>query len=173
MSSSDAWLNVLSGISQGSFDKIYLGDASGNVVDLHALLAAGGCGIANNAVLPLSLNSRVLSLDLNSFCIAAASPLLLQDGQMSLNASYITTATYNADMQTKIDTLTASSGVQIAGSGSSRTLAATGWRICARPATGWCNADWSNLFAWYRHAWRLFSGPPRPERFVDERTIQL
>ena len=39
MSSHDAWLNVLTGISQGSFDKIYLRDASGNMVDLLTLLA--------------------------------------------------------------------------------------------------------------------------------------
>ena len=126
MSSSDMWLNVLSGISQGSFDKIYLRDASGNLVDLLALIAAGGGGTVNNAVLPLSINSGVLSLDLSGFCTAATSPLLLQNGLMTLNASYVTTATHNADMQTKIDTLTAGNGIQITGSGTSRTITATG-----------------------------------------------
>ena len=37
MSSYDTWLNVLTGISQGSLDKIYLRDASGNMVDLLTL----------------------------------------------------------------------------------------------------------------------------------------
>ena len=42
MSSYDTWLNVLTGISQGSFDKIYLRDASGNMVDLLTLLGSLG-----------------------------------------------------------------------------------------------------------------------------------
>ena len=42
MSSYDTWLNVLTGISQGSFDKIYLRDASGNMIDLLTLLGSLG-----------------------------------------------------------------------------------------------------------------------------------
>ena len=42
MSSYDTWLNVLTGMSQGSFDKVYLRDASGNMVDLLTLLAGAG-----------------------------------------------------------------------------------------------------------------------------------
>ena len=47
MSSHDTWLNVLTGISQGSFDKIYLKDASGNMVDLLTLLGTLGGGITD------------------------------------------------------------------------------------------------------------------------------
>ncbi len=47
MSSYDTWLNVLTGMSQGSFDKVYLRDASGNMVDLLTLLGTLGGGITD------------------------------------------------------------------------------------------------------------------------------
>ena len=37
MSSYDTWHNLLSGISQGSFDKIYIRVANGNMVDILTL----------------------------------------------------------------------------------------------------------------------------------------
>ena len=42
MASYETWKNILTGISQGSFDKIYLRDASGNMVDLLTLLGSLG-----------------------------------------------------------------------------------------------------------------------------------
>ena len=47
MSSYDTWHNILTGISQGSFDKIFLRDASGNMVDLLTLLGPLGGGITD------------------------------------------------------------------------------------------------------------------------------
>ena len=41
------WLNELTGISQGSFDTIYLRDANGNMVDLLTLLGTLGGGITD------------------------------------------------------------------------------------------------------------------------------
>ena len=70
MSSYDTWHNLLSGISQGSFDKIYIRDANGNMVGILTLLAGAG-GTVTIAILPLSINSGVLSLDLSGFCTSA------------------------------------------------------------------------------------------------------
>ena len=61
MSSYDTWLNVLTGISQGSFDKIYLRDASGNMVDLLTLLGSLGSVtdvISNSSELVVTMNER-------------------------------------------------------------------------------------------------------------------
>ena len=92
MSSFDTWHNLLSGISQGSFDKIYLRDANGNMVDLLTLLAASGGsgsggGTVTSASLPLSINSGVLSLDVSGFATAATSPLNLQNGLLTIDLS--------------------------------------------------------------------------------------
>ena len=96
MSSYDTWHNLLSGISQGSFDKIYIRDASGNVVDILSLLA-GANGTVTSASLPLSINSGVLSLDLSGFCTSASTPLSLTSGQMTIDlTSYSTTSQMNA-----------------------------------------------------------------------------
>ena len=96
MSSYDTWLNVLTGISQGSFDKVYLRDASGNMVDLLTLLAGAG-GTVTSATPPLTINSGVLSLDLSGFCTSASSPLSLTGGQMTVDlTSYSTTTQMNA-----------------------------------------------------------------------------
>ena len=96
MSSYDTWLNVLTGISQGSFDKVYLRDASGNMVDLLTLLAGAG-GTVTSATLPLSINSGALNLDVSGFCTSASSPLSLTGGQMTIDlTSYSTTTQMNA-----------------------------------------------------------------------------
>ena len=96
MSSYDTWLNVLTGMSQGSFDKVYLRDASGNMVDLLTLLAGAG-GTVTSATLPLSINSGALSLDVSGFCTSASSPLSLTGGQMTIDlTSYSTTTQMNA-----------------------------------------------------------------------------
>jgi hypothetical protein len=96
MSSYDTWLNVLTGMSQGSFDKVYLRDASGNMVDLLTLLAGAGSTVTS-ATLPLSINSGALSLDVSGFCTSANSPLTLTGGQMTIDlTSYSTTTQMNA-----------------------------------------------------------------------------
>ena len=54
MSSYDTWLNVLTGISQGFFDEIYIRDANGNVVDILKLVGGGSSGGAvTSATAPL------------------------------------------------------------------------------------------------------------------------
>ena len=58
MASYDTWHNLLTGISQGSFDKIYIKDANGNFVDLLTL-----CGAVTSVSSPLSLTNGILSLN--------------------------------------------------------------------------------------------------------------
>ena len=94
MSSYDTWHNLLSGISQGSFDKIYVRDANGNMVDLLTLLAASGGsgGTVTSASLPLSIdNAGALSLDASGFATAATSPLNLQNGLLTIDLSQYST----------------------------------------------------------------------------------
>ena len=96
MSSYDTWHNLLSGISQGSFDKIYVKDSNGAMTDILTLLAGAG-GTVTSATLPLSINSGVLSLDLSGFCTSANTPLSLTGGQMTIDlTSYSTTTQVNA-----------------------------------------------------------------------------
>ena len=45
-----------------------------------------------SATSSLQINSGVLSLDLSGPCMAATSPLVLTNGQMFLNTSYIPTS---------------------------------------------------------------------------------
>ena len=82
MSSYDTWLNVLTGISQGSFDKIYLRDASGNMVDLLTIIGlgggGGGGGTVTSATAPLAIDSNgVLSISLAGYATNAAVNSLL------------------------------------------------------------------------------------------------
>ena len=96
MSSYDTWHNLLSGISQGSFDKIYVKGSNGAMTDILTLLAGAG-GTVTSATLPLSINSGTLSLDLSGFCTSASTPLSLTGGQMTIDlTSYSTTAQMNA-----------------------------------------------------------------------------
>ena len=80
MSSYDTWLNVLTGISQGSFDKIYLRDASGNMVDLLTLLGTLGGGItdvisqSSELVVTTNGSTKILTLNLE----AGHAPTLLR-----------------------------------------------------------------------------------------------
>ena len=73
MSSYNTWHNLLSGISQGSFDTIYIKDSNGAMTDILTLLA-GASGTVTSATLPLSINSGVLSLDLSGLCTSASNP---------------------------------------------------------------------------------------------------
>ena len=61
--SSDNWLNMLTGLSQGSFDKLYIKDANGAVVDILTLLGqGGGGGLVQSVSAPLALSNGVLSI---------------------------------------------------------------------------------------------------------------
>ncbi len=91
MSSYDTWHNLLSGISQGSFDKIYVKDNSGAMTDILTLLAGAG-GTVTGASPPLSINSGVLSLDLSGFCTSASTPLSLTSGQMTIDLTSYSTS---------------------------------------------------------------------------------
>ena len=77
MSSYDTWTNVLTGISQGSFDKIYLRDASGNMVDLLTLLgslASVTDVISQSSELIVTTNgsSKILTLNLGGYVTSTA-----------------------------------------------------------------------------------------------------
>ena len=84
ISSYDTWHNLLSGISQGSFDKIYVKDSNGAMTDI-LMLVAGAGGTVTSATPPLTINSGVLSLDLSGFCTSASTPLSLTGGQMTID----------------------------------------------------------------------------------------
>ena len=91
MSSYNTWHNLLGGIAQGSFDKIYVKDSNGAMTDILTLPAGAG-GTVTSATLPLSINSGVvLGLDLSGFCTSASAPLSLTSGQMTIDfTSYST-----------------------------------------------------------------------------------
>ena len=63
MSSYDTWHNLLSGISQRSFDKVYIEDANGVMTDLLTLTGPAG-GTETSATVPLSISNKVLSINL-------------------------------------------------------------------------------------------------------------
>ena len=67
MSSYDTWHNLLSGISQGSFDKICIKDANGVMTDLLTLIGAAAGAAVNSATAPLSINNGVLSINLTGY----------------------------------------------------------------------------------------------------------
>ncbi len=81
MSTSDSWLNLLTGISQGRFHSIYIDDGNGNYVDILTLMGSGGGGggIVNSVTLPLSISNGVLSINTSTFCTAASAPLALHN----------------------------------------------------------------------------------------------
>ena len=65
MASYDTWQNILTGISQGTFDKIYIRDSNGNMTDILTLISGSG-GAVTSAVAPLSITNGVLMLDLSN-----------------------------------------------------------------------------------------------------------
>ena len=67
MSSYDTWHNLLSGISQGSFDKIYIKAANGGMTDLLTLMGAAAGAAVNSATAPLSIKNGVLSINLTGY----------------------------------------------------------------------------------------------------------
>ncbi len=70
MSSYDTWHNLLSGISQGSFDKIYVRDASGQMVDLLTLISSGHTGFVTNVALTTALAAYTDTTALNALLAA-------------------------------------------------------------------------------------------------------
>ena len=112
MSSYDTWLNVLTGISQGSFDKIYLRDASGNMVDLLTLLGSSGSVmnvISNSSELVVTTNgtTKILTLNLGGYVTSTALTNAL--------AAYTDTTALTIFLGAKQNTLTAGTGIAISG----------------------------------------------------------
>ena len=113
MSSYDTWLNVLTGISQGSFDKIYIRDASGNMVDLLTLLGSIGGGITDvisqSSELVVSMNgtTKILTLNLGGYVTNTALTNAL--------AAYTDTTALTTLLGAKQNTLTAGTGIAICG----------------------------------------------------------
>ena len=127
MSSYDTWLNVLTGISQGSFDKIYLRDANGNMVDLLTLPGSLGSVtdvISNSSELVVTTNgtAKILTLNLGGYVTNTALTNAL--------AAYTDTTALTIFLGAKQNTLTAGTGIAISGA----TISSTGWYN-----TEWCN----------------------------------
>ena len=121
MSSYDTWLNVLTGISQGSFDTIYLRDASGNMVDLLTLLGSLGGGItnltSNSSELVVTTNGTtkilILTLNLGGYVTSTASANAL--------VAYTDTTALTIFLGAKQNTLTAGTGIAMSGATISST----------------------------------------------------
>ena len=122
MSSYDTWHNLLSGISQGSFDKICIKDGSGAMTDILTLVASGGgaAGVTDvtsqSSELTVATNgtTRQLTLNLSAYASIAAMNTLL--------ANYVLASAYNTAMSAKLDSLTATAPLVVTGTGTSRAL---------------------------------------------------
>ena len=118
MASYDTSQNILTGISQGSFDKIYLRDASGNMVDLLTLLGSLGSVtdvISNSSELVVTTNgtTKILALNLGGYVTSTALTNAL--------AAYTDTTALTAFLGAKQNTLTAGTGIAISGATISST----------------------------------------------------
>ena len=118
MSSYDTWLNVLTGISQGSFDNIYRRDASGNMVDLLTLLGSLGSVtdvISTSSELVVTTNgtTKILALNLGGYVTSTALTNAL--------AAYTDTTALTAFLGAKQNTLTAGTGIAMSGATISST----------------------------------------------------
>jgi hypothetical protein len=107
------WLNTFTGTSQGSFDKLYLRGADGTYTDLLTLLGTAGEGVAEvigGGLVSIVTNGdqRQVVIDLSGYSTSVQAAALL-----------VTALT------PKIDTLTASTGITISGTGATRTIATT------------------------------------------------
>ena len=91
-----AWLNVLTGISQGSFDTLFVKDANGNWVNILSLSGGGGggSGVVQSAQAPLSISYGVISVDLTSY--------LTSNQITTLLTAYSTTTQINAMLQSYV-----------------------------------------------------------------------
>jgi len=115
MSSYDTWLNVLTGISQGSFDTLYVKNASGDMVNVLTLIGASA-GAVSSATAPLNISSGILSIDLSNYTNTAGLATLL-GGKISTTheANKIGAAdvTHLFDFKTQRLTLRTSNGVTL------------------------------------------------------------
>ena len=115
MSSYDTWLNVLTGISQGSFDTLYVKNASGDMVNVLTLIGASA-GAVSSATAPLNISSGILSIDLSNYTNTAGLTTLL-GGKISTTheANKIGAAevTHLFDFKTQTLTLRNSNGVTL------------------------------------------------------------
>ena len=124
MSQLDTFTNMLTGLSRGTFDELIL-YRGGSYQDLNTIFngLGGGSGAitalvgAGAAVVSGTGSSRTITVDLSSHATTAAVNALL--------ANYVLTSAYNTAMATKLDGLTAGSGIQITGSGTARAIACT------------------------------------------------
>jgi hypothetical protein len=112
MSTYDTWLNVLTGLSQGSFDKIYTKDASGNIVDLLTLLGSLGSAtdvISNSSELVVTTNgtTKILTLNLSRYVSSIA--------LMNALAAYTDTTALTTFLGAKQNALTAGPGIAFQG----------------------------------------------------------
>ena len=92
-----AWLNVLTGISQGSFDTLFVKDANGNWINILTLGASGGgggSGVVQSAQAPLYITNGVISVDLASY--------LTSNQITTLLTAYSTTTQINAMLQSYV-----------------------------------------------------------------------
>jgi hypothetical protein len=110
MSSYDTWHNLLSGISQGSFDKIYLRDASGNMVDLLTMIGALGGGItdvisqSSELVVTTNGTTKILTLNLSGYLSSSHEASHVGAANVAFGAF---------DINTRTVTLQNSSGVTV------------------------------------------------------------
>ncbi len=108
-------LNVLTGISQGSFDTLYVKNASGDTVNVLTLIGASA-GAVSSATAPLNISSGILSIDLSNYTNTAGLTTLL-GGKISTTheANKIGAAdvTHLFDFKTQTLTLRNSNGVTL------------------------------------------------------------
>ena len=115
MSQLDTFTNMLTGLSRGTFDELIL-YRGGSYQDLNTIL--NGLGGGSGAITALvGAGAAVVTGTGSSRTITAAVNGLL--------ANYVLTSAYNTTMATKLDSLTAGSGIQITGSGTTRAIACT------------------------------------------------
>ena len=167
MSSYDTWHNLLSGISQGSFDKIYVKDSNGAMTDILTLLASAGSTVAS-ATLPLSVNSGILSLDLSGFCTSASTPLSLTGGQMTIDLTpYSTTAQMNAAIAAALAPYALTTAL-----GSYSTTAQMNTAITNALASYVANTGLTNAFKCFGSPYRHDCPSPRPGGSKDAPRLQ-
>ena len=110
MSSYDTWLNVLTGISQGSFDKIYIRDSNGSMVDLLTLLGSIGGGItdvisqSSELVVTTNGTTKILTLNLSGYLSSSHEASHVGAANVAFGAF---------DINTRTVTLQNSSGVTV------------------------------------------------------------
>ena len=115
MSSHVTWLNILTGISQGSFDTLYVKNTSGDMVNVLTLIGASA-GAVSSATAPLNISSGILNIDLSTYTKMAGLTTLL-GGKISptheANKIGAADVTHLFDFKTQTLTLRNSNGVTL------------------------------------------------------------